>query len=49
MMFYAKTNTCCGSVQNKHQHMVLYAISSQWWDEQLEEEESLPEMQPLQS
>jgi hypothetical protein len=26
--FYVKTNTCCGSVQNKHQHMVLYALSS---------------------
>jgi hypothetical protein len=28
MAFSAKINTCCGSMQNKHQHVVLYAISS---------------------
>jgi hypothetical protein len=28
MLFYAKTNACCGFVQNKHQQMVLDAISS---------------------
>jgi hypothetical protein len=28
MVFSAKINTCCGNMQNKHQHVVLYAISS---------------------
>jgi hypothetical protein len=28
LVFLAKTNTCCGSVQKCHQHVVLCAIFS---------------------